>query len=193
FGDAVFEEGPVAQVVHQAINQGVVFVTAAGNDAQRHYQGVFTEFDPNDGDPRVNLHDFGGGETRLDVQIASNAFVVIFLQWANPFDGSANTADYDLLLVDAAGNTLAISNDNQLNTKGPPLEHIVFTNATGQAITVGVVVNRVAGPALPFSLNFNTFGRVTVLKHNVASSSIFGHPCVRDVLAVGAVDVNSAG
>jgi len=193
FNEPIFEEGPVAQAVRQAIQQGVVFVSATGNDAQRHYQGLFKEFDPNDGNPLVNLHDFGGGDTRLDVRIAANATVVIFLQWANPFDGSANTADYDLLLVDAAGNTLAISNDNQLNTKAPPLEVIVFTNTTGQSITVGVAVNRVAGPALPFSLNFNTFGRVTVLKHNVASGSIFGHPCVRDVIAVGAVDVNSTG
>jgi hypothetical protein len=193
FNEPVFEEGPVAQAVRQAIQQGVVFVSATGNDAQRHYQGLFTEFAPNDGDPRVNLHDFGGGDTRLDVRIAANATVVVFLQWANPFDGSANTADYDLLLVDAAGNTLAISNDNQLTTKGPPLEVVVFTNTTGRALTAGVVVNRVAGPALPFALNFNTFGRVTVLDHNVASSSIFGHPCVRDVIAVGAVDVHSAG
>jgi len=193
FNEPIFEEGPVAQAVRQAIQQGVVFVSAAGNDAQRHYQGLFTEFNPNDGDPRLNLHDFGGGDTRLDVRIAANAEVVIFLQWANLFDGSANTADYDLLLVDAVGNTLAISNDNQVNTKIPPLEHIMFTNTTRRAMTVGVVVNRVAGPALPFSLNFNTFGSVVVLKHNVASSSIFGHPCVRDVLAVGAVDVHSAG
>src|SRR5262245_49739159 len=101
FNEPIFEEGPVAQAVHQAIQQGVVFVSAAGNDAQRHYQGVFKAFDT------TNLHDFGGGDTRLTVRIAANATVVIFLQWANPFDGSANTADYNLLLVDAAGNTLA--------------------------------------------------------------------------------------
>ena len=191
--EPVFEEGPVAQAVRQAIQQGVVFVSAAGNDAQNHYQGLFTEFNPNDGEPGVNPHNFGGGDTRLEVRIAPNATVGIFLQWANPFDGSANTADYDLLLVNADGNILALSNDNQLTTQGPPLEVIVFTNTTGQAMTVGVVVNRVAGPALPFALHFNTFGRVTVLKHNVASGSIFGHPCVRDVLAVGAVDVHDAG
>jgi hypothetical protein len=130
FNEPVFEEGPVAQAVRQAIQQGVVFVSAAGNDAQRHYQGLFSEFNPNDGDPQVNLHDFGGGDTRLDVRIAANATVVVFLQWANPFDGSANTADYDLLLADAAGNTLAISNDDQLNTQAPPLEVIIFTNTT---------------------------------------------------------------
>ena len=52
FNEPVFEEGPVAQAVRQAIQQGVVFVSAAGNDAQRHYQGLFTEFAPNDGEPR---------------------------------------------------------------------------------------------------------------------------------------------
>jgi subtilisin family serine protease len=191
--EPVFEEGPVAQAVRQAIQQGVVFVSAAGNDAQNHYQGVFTEFNPNDGEPRVNPHNFGGGDTRLEVRMAPNATVGIFLQWANPFDGSVNTADYDLLLVNTDGNILALSNDNQLTTPVSPLEVIIFTNTTGQAMTVGVVVNRVAGPALPFSLHFNAFGRVTVLKHNVASGSIFGHPCVRDVLAVGAVDVHDAG
>ena len=193
FNEPIFEDGPVAQAVRQAIQQGVLFVSAAGNDAQRHYQGMFKEFDPNDGDPLINLHDFGGGDTRLAVRIGANARVVVFLQWANPFDGSANTADYDLLLVDAAGNTLAISNDDQIQTAIPPLEAISFTNTTGQAITVGVVVNRVAGPALPFSLQFNIFGRVMVLNHNVASGSVFGHPCVREVVAVGAVNVNDSG
>ena len=71
FNEPVFEEGPVAQAVRQAIQQGVVFVSAAGNDAQRHYQGIFKEFDPNDGDPRVNLHDFGGGDTRLAFRIGA--------------------------------------------------------------------------------------------------------------------------
>ena len=193
FNEPVFEDGPVAQAVHQAIQQGVLFVSAAGNDAQRNYRGMFKEFEPDDGDPRINLHDFGGGDTRLAVRIGAQARVVVFLQWANPFDGSANTADYDLLLVDAAGNTLAISNDDQIQTTVPPLEAIGFTNTTGQAITVGVVVNRVAGPDLPFALQFNTFGRFTVLNHNVASGSVFGHPCVRDVVAVGAVDVNDVG
>ena len=193
FNEPIFEDGPVAQAVRQAIQQGVLFVSAAGNDAQRNYQGMFKEFDPNDADPLINLHDFGGGDTRLAVRIGANARVVVFLQWPNPFDGSANTADYDLLLVDATGNTLAISNDDQIQTAIPPLEAISFTNTTGQAITVGVVVNRVAGPALPFSLQFNIFGRVMVLNHNVASGSVFGHPCVREVVAVGAVNVNDSG
>lgn len=191
FNEPVFEDGPIAQAVIQAIQQGVVFVSAAGNDAQRHYQGTFQAAASNTADPQV--HDFGAGDTRLEVRIAANAVVAIFLQWPNPFDGSANTADYDLLLVDAAGNTLAISNDNQLSTTAPPLEVLTFANTTGRTMTAGVVVRRVAGLALPFALHFNTRGRVTVANHNVPSGSIFGHPCVREVVAVGAIDANDAG
>ena len=121
--------------------------------------------------------------------LVSNALVVIFLQWANPFDGSANTADYDLLLVDAAGNTLAISNDDQLKTTGSAAgSHRVYQyDGPGDDGRCGGQSCGRTSPAL--LTEFNTFGRVTVLKHNVTSGSVFGHPCVRDVVAVGAVDV----
>src|SRR5262249_30522564 len=152
--EPVFEEGPVAQAVRQAVAQGVVYVTAAGNDALRHYQGFFNEFASNTGNPSMHLHDFGGGDTRLQVLLDPRAKVSIFLQWPNPFDGSANTADYDLLLVDVNGNALAVSNDDQLHNHGPPLEALTFTNTTERPMTVGVVINRVAGPPPPPSLVF---------------------------------------
>lgn len=194
FNEPVFEEGPVAQAVRQAINQGVVYVTATGNDARRHYQGMYTEFNPGDGDAVMNLHDFGGGDTRLDLRIAPDTLVAIFLQWPNPFNGSANTADYDLLLVDTAGNTLAISNDQQLSTQGPPLEVVEFFNSTGRPLIAGIVINRAAGAALPLALDVLTiFGDAALLEHNVARSSVFGHPCVREAIAVGAVDAHDTG
>ncbi|GIX48376.1 MAG: hypothetical protein KatS3mg131_2587 [Candidatus Tectimicrobiota bacterium] len=65
--EPVFEDGPVAQAVQQAVAQGVLYVTAAGNSADRHYQGPYQEFNPHDGDPEVNLHDFGGGDPTLAV------------------------------------------------------------------------------------------------------------------------------
>ncbi len=191
--EPVFEEGPIAQAVRQAISQGVVYVTAAGNDATRHYQGLFKEFAPNAGNLGVPLHDFGGGDPTLEMLLDPRATVSIFLQWPNPFDGSANTADYDLFLVDSNSHPLAVSNDDQLHTQAPPLEALTFTNTTGRPMTVGVEINRVAGPALPLSLNFIALGNVKVLQHNVASGSAFGHPCVRDAIAVGAVTVHTPG
>src|SRR5262249_60895445 len=132
-------------------------------------------------------------DSTLELRLDSRAMVSVFLQWPNPFDGSANTADYDLLLVDTNGNMLAVSNDDQLHTHAPPLEALGYTNTTGSPVTVGVVINRVAGPALPLSLFFVTSGSVVVLQHNVPSSSVSGHPCVRQAIAVGARDGRCAG
>jgi subtilisin family serine protease len=196
--EPVFEDGPVAQTVQEAIDKGIVYVTAAGNDAERHYRGTYKEFDPNDGDPEMNLHDFGGGDTTMAVRIDRKGSLTVILQWPNPFDGSANTADYDLFLFDARGKVEACniqgltgacaSTDTQLSGNAPPLEMVTVTNNTNFPVTVTVAINRFAGEALPLVLNFT--GNFEILEHNVAQGSIFGHPCVRDALAVAAIDAN---
>jgi subtilisin family serine protease len=193
--EPIFEDGPVAQAVLQAINAGVVYVTAAGNDAQRHYQGLYKEFDPNDGDTQINLHDFGGGDITLPIAIASGSFLAAFLQWPDPSNGSANTADYDLFVLDANGSVDACtlqglsgtctSTNMQLSGQAPPLETVSVNNNTGLTVTVTLVINRAAGAPLPLTLFFN--GDIDLLEHNVARGSIFGHPCVRQALAVGAI------
>jgi subtilisin family serine protease len=204
--EPVFEDGPVAQQVQAAIDSGVVYVTATGNDAQSHYRGMYQEFDPNDNDPNLNLHDFGAGDTTMALTIGPGhpghpGTLTAFLQWADRFDGSANTADYDLLLLDAAGRDEAcnisglsgvcISDNRQLQSQAPPLESVTINNTRPEAVTVTLLINRVAGPALPLAINF--LGNVTVLEHQVAASSIYGHPCIPGALAVGAIDVADEG
>lgn len=199
--EPVFEDGPLAQAVQEAIDNGVVYVTATGNDAMQHYNALYREFDPNDGDLDINLHDFGGGDTTMAVTIAPRRALAVVLQWPNPFDASANTADYDLLLLDAQGADEACaqpgltgscsSTNVQLGGNAFPFEVVSVDNNTSSAMTVTVVINRVAGEALPLVLNFS--GQLTVLEHNVASQSIFGHPCVHDAVAVGAINVNDPG
>lgn len=201
FFEPVFEDGPVAQAVQEAIDNGVVYVTSAGNAAEEHYHAPYREFDANDFDPVVNLHDFGGGDTTMAITIAPESFLQVVLQWPNRFDGSANTADYDLFLFDASGTVEACtlsgldgfcaSVDAQLNAPAPPLEVVFLGNRTSQAVTVNVVINRFGGAALPLRLLFA--GQIRVEEHNVARGSIFGHPCVRDALAVGAIDAADPG
>jgi subtilisin family serine protease len=204
--EPVFEDGPVAEAVQEASDSGVIYVTAAGNDADRHYMGTYQEFDPNDGNPEVNWHDFGAGDTTMAILVPAGGELGAFLQWPNPFNGSG-TDDYDLLVFDASGNTelfdingictpaglsgICASTNDQGNGVAPPLENIAMRNNTGQSITVTLRINRRAGAALPLALNF--IGDARILEHNVASSSIFGHPCVRDALAVGAIDALDPG
>jgi hypothetical protein len=191
FAEPFFQDGRVAQAVQRAIRRGVVYVTAAGNSATQHYQAPYREFAPHDGDPKTNLHDFGSGDTRLDIRLPAHGELSVFLQWPNLFNGSANTADYDLFLVDADGNTIASSDDDQLGVHAPPLEAVAIQNTSAVSRTVGVVINRTAGAALPLELYFN--GTAQLLEHNVPGNSISGHPCVRNAIAVGAIDVNDRG
>ena len=59
-------------------------------------------------------------------------------------------------------------------------------------MTVNVVINRYDGAALPLQLLFNGKG-FTLDEHHVAGSSIFGHPCVSEALAVGAIKASEPG
>jgi subtilisin family serine protease len=191
FAEPVFEDGVVAQAVQDAIAHGVVYVTAAGNEGLQHYRALYKEFDPNDGNPDLNFHDFGQGDTTMAITINPGSEFLLVLQWPEPFDGSANTADYDLLVFDANGRALALSAEDQLNSNAPPLEGVQVSNPTLRPVTVQVQINRVDGPALPLVLNFSVAG--TPLEHNVVSGSVFGHPCVREALAVGAIGANEPG
>ena len=191
FAEPVFEDGVVAQAVQEAIARGVVYVTATGNEALQHYRALYKEFDANDGNPDVNLHDFGQGDATMTITIKPASEFLLILQWPDPFDGSANTADYDLLMFDANGRAIALSTEDQLNSNAPPLEGVQLSNPMLLPVTVQVQINRVAGPALPLVLNFSVAG--TPLEYNVVSGSVFGHPCVREALAVGAIGAHEPG
>ncbi len=135
FQEPYFEDGPVAQAVQEAIDAGVLYVTAVGNDAETNYSGTFQELDPNDDDPNNNVHDFGGGDATMGVTLPPGGSMQAVLQWPDPFDGSSNTADYDLFLFDASGATEActtpgisgvcISNDAQLERSISPSETVL--------------------------------------------------------------------
>ncbi len=201
FGEPYFEDGPVAQAVQAAIDAGVLYITAVGNDAEANYSGTFQEFDPNDGDPQNNWHDFGGGDATMGVTIASGGFFQAVLQWPNPFDGSDNTADYDLLVLNAAGTADACLTtgilgtcsglNQQAGTQLSPIESIFVQNDTGQAVSVNLVINRFFGEVLPLRMVFS--GNFFIDEHGVSDRSVFGHPCVREAMSVGAINAADPG
>ena len=376
FREPVFEDGPVARAVQRAIEDaGVIYVTAVGNDANAHYKGVYQEFDPNDGDPSMNLHDFGGGDVTMSIVIAHDVRNLVMTQCTIPnrpiiFDqecrygchmgrcsrgakerikighgghdpirgnqvrlgarlkrrlsvtvkkdlaramrtkgfnriearigctnrthsqriahawmpedtttgnavlqnccspekidrqrqgGTRDAVDeqgdsdkvvtriHDNDLFDGGGiavqltivtdtvatqlrhitgrittasikqqkiivrrigrpikaigplqesgertRTLGTSwGDHNGHGNVTPAEEVILVNTSNNFVTVTLLINRVAGPALPLAINF--LGTATILQHSVASGSVFGHPCVRDTLAVGAIRAADPG
>lgn len=193
-----FADGPAAQAVASAIASGVTYVSAAGNDAQRHWYGTFadggaTTLTSTIG-PVALSHAHVWGHTppgtavlRLPVVVPGNTAtsrgsVGFFLQWNNAW--GAATDDYDLYVVDAAGNIVGEST----NPSGPgtnPLEEVHINNNTTADQTVYAVAALVSGNACPVHLFL--LGSRPLTAYGVTTNSIFGHPAVPAAIAVGAI------
>ncbi|MDH7507619.1 MAG: PKD domain-containing protein, partial [Candidatus Thermoplasmatota archaeon] len=82
--------GLLCDIVNNARAQGVLFVVAAGNEAEHHYEGTYHNL------PGYNFHDFGGGDVFLSLgYLTTGTWYCIELSWNDwPFSDQ----DYDLYL-----------------------------------------------------------------------------------------------
>jgi subtilisin family serine protease len=139
-----------SQKVDQAAAAGVLFVTAAGNEAGNYYQGTWT-----DADSDLFLEFRPTGAELLPVFAGAPGSRAV-LRWDEPF--GAATHDYDLLVVtaDFASNPtlsrdnpaiLAASADLQSETRNPR-EVLEFEVPSDQIVYL-VVVRDPASPANP--------------------------------------------
>ena len=133
----------VSQESTASVLAGVVNFISVGNQAQEHYQGIFSD---TDGD---GFHEFdvslglpfndNSGET-LNVTIPPGNGLTVALLWNDPFGASSN--DYDLGIVDPGDpNTLlAFPSINPQDGDDDPTESIGFINTGLDPITVGIAI-----------------------------------------------------
>ena len=184
-----FEDGPIAKAV-AAVKDRVVYVSAAGNHALRHYEAAYLETIAD----AFSDHDFGraaarAGDPSMNVRIGPGQLVGIVLQWNDRFSASGN--DYDLFLFDETETTvLALSIDAQEGSDDP-IEFACYFNDTGSPVTGKVVVTKFSGQARRLELFL--LGGVTILEYGVRAGSVFGHAAVPGILAVGAVGAGDPG
>jgi len=189
-----FQDGVVAQKVEEAIASGVIFVSAAGNSADEHYQDLYVDEDLADDD--FNFHDFGlasQGPSAISMPIvvggtvfSPNNFIAVILQWNDPFGGSSN--DYDLFLFDEEGTLLDSSTVIQDGTQDP-IEVIVFDNNSAENKLVHLVIERFSGEQKILEMQFN--GLISIEDFNVPGDSIYGHAAAKNNVTVGAVPVGN--
>ena len=136
------------QKVDAAAAAGVLFVTAAGNEGQKYYQGSWRDTNGN------GFLEFGGAEL-LPVGAPSGASRVV-LRWDDAFGASSH--DYDLLIVTAGfvdnpalsadnPNIVASAADSQ-GGAGDPREIAAFEVDQDQVL-YAVVVHDPASPLAP--------------------------------------------
>ena len=186
YSESFFEDGLVALAVDDAVAGGAVFVSAAGNSANKHYDGQFSE-------GGSGYHNFGpSGSTDISLRIGVGRGVV--LQWNDQFGSSGN--DYDLFVCPpglkpvkfnlqnnvCAGSTRAQNGDDN------PLE-VVSTLFTDYPVA-DVYIRKYSGAARQLKLFVLGGG---VLEHGVEEGGIIGHPAVSGVLAVGAIAAADPG
>src|SRR5262245_15126994 len=185
FGEPYFEDGPVADAVSAAVTAGVSYHSSAGNEAQAHVEEDFFPAPGSNG----QIHDWaaGAGDRFNGVIVPAGGTLTCILQWNDPFGRAAD--DYDLVLFDANLNLVAESINPQEGAQDP-IESVTVVNPTNTNQLANVLVDRVAGE--PRRLELFCLG-AAALEHGSAAGSIFGHPALPSVVAVGAVDVHDPG
>ncbi len=188
FNQPFFADGAIATASRSAVNSdGRVFVTAAGNDAELHYQGLFTAA------PGGNYHDYdatAGTDSGLDVAVANGTSVFAVLQWNDPFGASGN--DYDLLVVDTdTGEVIGTSGLNSQDGNDNPLESALWTNTSGVEKIIHIRIAKYAGVAKTLEL-FVLEGELFD-DDRVFTDCIIGNKAVTEVISVGAIDEADVG
>ncbi len=101
--------GRICDIANNARSNGILWVSAAGNLAHRHYQGFFADTD-NDG-----WHEFFSGDESNNIE-HTEGDLDVYLTW----DCWPTTdQDYDLYLYDSTFNLVASSTTRQTGTQEP--------------------------------------------------------------------------
>jgi subtilisin family serine protease len=179
FGDGT---GLIAQIARGAVQRGVIWVNAAGNAAQRHWAGLWQDFD---GDGWLNV---AGERERLTLEVEAGDTIEVFLTWD---EWPRSRTDYDLYLfydfngdgqLDAETEIVA-SSVNRQSGRQPPTESIEYLAPLPGHYAIAVRGSpEVMGRALEiFSFNHD-------LTPAVATGSLLAPASASEVIAVGAID-----
>ncbi len=210
FEEPFFQDGPVAAAVNKVTAEGVIYLSAAGNDNLIDSEGneigswEAPEFRDSGGCPGAVRSlpgasgepclDFDPGPTTTDrtfgIKVEPGRTLSVDLQWAEPW-GGVNT-NLDAYLLNANGQLIADSTENNLSTQ-EPVEILQWPNETASEKTVQLVVARASGgtPRLKFALLENGAG-VSAVEYpksgdgDVVGPTVFGHAGSASALTVGA-------
>ncbi|GAA4608390.1 S8 family serine peptidase [Actinoplanes octamycinicus] len=125
YHESPFQDGLPAQAVNAVTADGAYYFSSAGNEGNKldgtsgNWEGDFVDSGRGIGKFVGQAHDFdpGAGVQVLNPLSRNSNGVVTTLWWADPLGGSAN--DYDLYLLDSAGNVTDFSQDTQDGNDDP--------------------------------------------------------------------------
>jgi PKD repeat protein len=157
--------GTIAEIAKRAIAGGILWVNAAGNEAESHWEGAFIDID----------RDSWNDQT-LSISASNGESMALYMTWS---DWPRASSDYDLYLYDPRGQLLAASTKHQTGLEEPT--EAIHTTATSS----GTYTVRVKGSG---SKKIEIYTLYQPLSPAIAASSILAPANAAEVVAVGAID-----
>jgi Ca2+-binding RTX toxin-like protein len=204
---SLFQDGVAAQAVTAAVDAGVVYFSAAGNDGDRSYESAFrpgATFTYRGSTYEAQDFDAGAGiDLFQSIQLPKQGAIDIILNWDQPVGKVANDVELFLLenplLPEAGGRGVR---DAIVLTTGldNPAKELIYQAQSQQTVYLVIARKVDAGVPAPGLIKWVSFGnsgdaRVKYEYVNdgvgaTGSSTIFGQPNAKGAIAVGAVDVD---
>ncbi len=162
----------VGRITRPARDSGILWISSAGNDARRHWEGDFRDGD-NDG-----ILNFTADDETQTIEARQGSVITVTLSWDDGCRSSSN--DYDLFLLDSNMREVARSTNIQ-DGNDLPWERLDFRIPSSGIYHIVVRRTQATGAA-----HLDLFCRCARLEYPMASRSI-GEPAYSSqVLAVGA-------
>ncbi|HKT84308.1 MAG TPA: S8 family serine peptidase, partial [Solirubrobacterales bacterium] len=208
-----FQDGPVAVAVKEVVAGGATYFSAAGNDNlidEGHDIASWETPEYRDAGscPQAvravsalnpfHCLDFNPGpavDRTFGIRVEAGETLAVDLQWDEPWFGVQT--DLDAFLLDASGNRIRESHEDNVDGTQTPVEIVEWTNGSSSTKTVQLVVNRFSGgdPRLKLAMLQNG-GGVDATEYprssgeDVVGPTIFGHSGSAAAISTGAVFFN---
>jgi len=175
-GDGQGPPGTPEHMVARARAAGVLWVNAAGNAAEKHWSGVFTDAD------RDGRHEFSGNDERNRVTLIAGKSFCAALKWD---EWPATDENYDIYLRASEDDSQLARSDTLQEGSQAPREGFCWENRTDAPRDIYVELVRQGGLGSPrLDLYSTQAGR---LQYQVPEGSIIEPATSAAALTVGAV------
>jgi subtilisin family serine protease len=172
YSGGCYNSNPVC-TANDADSNGILWVNAMGNHAERHYEATFTDSD-DDG-----WHNVSGNAETINIEASASDIIQVFLTW-NAWP--TTDQDYDLYLFNSSLNLVASSVTSQTGTQ-QPTEEIYYSVPVTDTYALAI---------FEFSATsdhkLELFSAYHSIDPAVASSSIISPADATGVMAVGAIN-----
>jgi subtilisin-like proprotein convertase family protein len=198
FNESPFQDGIIARAVDAVAADGAMFFSSAGNQGNvadgtaGHWEGQFVDSGVGVGKFAGTAHDFDpnpNAKQLFDPLSNFSGDTPVTLHWADPLGQSFN--DYDLYLVNAQGNVVTFSQNNQDGTQDP-FERL-NTPASSTGTRLAVVKFRGEDKYIDLSLFGGRFADSNDgLKKFVTPGMTRGHSAAKGAISVAAAPAAAA-